>query len=98
MLKDRGNIKWQTSFLLPEHVAGIKQFAEESKKVSKPELDEQQLEEFERTICEAMEYNQSLTFVYWKNGFYETVVGKYIMLYQIQNSLEFLMSLMKGII
>ncbi|MEB1806588.1 MAG: YolD-like family protein [Bacillaceae bacterium] len=75
MLKDRGNIKW-TAMMLPEHVTELRKFAEDLNKVPKPHLDEQQLEEFERTICEAMEYNQSITFTYWEKGEFKTIVGK----------------------
>ncbi|WP_244895405.1 YolD-like family protein [Evansella clarkii] len=73
--KDRGTIKW-TAMMLPEHVAMLRDLQHEHKKQPKPELEPQQLEEFEYLICEAMEFDKELTFVYWKNGFYEDFTGK----------------------
>ena len=73
-LKDRGNIKW-TAMMLPEHVVILRELVEEQKKVPKPILDEQQLEEFEHIICEAMEHDLALTFVYWESGAYCTAIG-----------------------
>ncbi|MGE6379996.1 YolD-like family protein, partial [Peribacillus muralis] len=44
MNKDRGNIKWQSSFMLPEHVKFLRGWAEEDKFQTKPILDEQELD------------------------------------------------------
>ncbi|WP_026672107.1 YolD-like family protein [Alkalihalobacterium bogoriense] len=75
MLKDRGNIKW-TAMMIPEHVSRLRKVAEELTTVKKPIVDIQQLEEFEYFICEAMEHNHVLTFVYWDDGKYGIVLGK----------------------
>ncbi|WP_134163559.1 YolD-like family protein [Evansella clarkii] len=73
--KDRGTIKW-TAMMLPEHVAMLRDWHHEQRKVPKPALEEQQYEEFSYTIAEAMEYNNELTITYWKNGFYEEYTGQ----------------------
>ncbi|MBU9720140.1 YolD-like family protein [Bacillus alkalicola] len=72
--KDRGTIKW-TAMMLPEHVGMLRDLEHNLKKQPKPEIDEQKLEEYEFTICEALEFNKELTFHYWKNGFFEDVTG-----------------------
>lgn len=74
MLKDRGTKKW-TAMMLPEHVEGIRALIADLDKVEKPTLDEQQLEEFERIIAEAIEYQQTVTIEYWKDGYVISVVG-----------------------
>ncbi|AZB43448.1 YolD-like family protein [Bacillus sp. FJAT-42376] len=61
MIRDRGNIKW-TSMMLPEHVRLLRQWKEEEQYTAKPEIDEQQLEEFNEIICMAMENHQLLRF------------------------------------
>ncbi|PYZ96475.1 hypothetical protein CR205_12200 [Alteribacter lacisalsi] len=72
--KDRGTIKW-TSLMLPEHVRMLKEHQEAYFKVARPELDPQQLEEFERTVCEAMGLNRELAVTYWENGYHHQVYG-----------------------
>ncbi|UCZ53736.1 YolD-like family protein [Bacillus shivajii] len=66
--RDRGNIKW-TAMMLPEHVSMLKEKQHEMLKCQKPKLDPQQIEEYEFQIAEAVEYNLTLTFEYWKDGF-----------------------------
>ncbi|MBU8907577.1 YolD-like family protein [Desertibacillus haloalkaliphilus] len=72
--KDRGTLKW-TSMMLPEHVAMLKEWANEVEKVPRPQLDPQQFEEFEQTISDAVVENQALAFVYWSRGEFHTLVG-----------------------
>ncbi|MFV8830522.1 YolD-like family protein [Alkalihalobacterium sp. APHAB7] len=74
-LKDRGNIKW-TALMLPEHVGMLRQWAADLDKVPRPELDEQEWQEFEITIRDAMSENNALTIKYWENGYYKTLVGR----------------------
>ncbi|MBS2969520.1 YolD-like family protein [Metabacillus sp. KIGAM252] len=61
MIRDRGNIKW-TSMMLPEHVKLLRQWKEEERYTAKPEMDEQQLEQFNEIICIAMENHHPLRF------------------------------------
>ncbi|MBD1378737.1 YolD-like family protein [Metabacillus arenae] len=64
MIRDRGNIKW-TSMMLPEHVKLLREWKEEERYQTKPALDEQQLEEFNEIICNAMEFHHPLQFKYY---------------------------------
>lgn len=40
MIKDRGTIKWASSFMFPEQIRLLKEMEEEDKKVPKPTLSE----------------------------------------------------------
>lgn len=73
-LRDRGNIKWQ-GFFMTEHNGMLKQFREEAKRIPKPDVDPQQMEEFERIICGAMAENLALRFTYWIDYRIEDVIG-----------------------
>ncbi|WP_137791835.1 YolD-like family protein [Bacillus sp. E(2018)] len=67
MIRDRGNIKW-TSLMLPEHVKELRRYInEEYHDVPEPTLDEQQMEEMNEVIMEAMEYNVPLAFTVYRN-------------------------------
>ena len=54
--------------MLPEHVRELRKMAKELNKVPQRAIDEQQLEEFERILNEAIEYKQSVTIYFWDNG------------------------------
>ncbi|SFE90809.1 YolD-like protein [Bacillus sp. OV194] len=75
MLRDRGKMKWQGMFM-PEHVKGLRELDWDSHYKEKPELDQQQLEVMEETICEAMENNLGLCFVYYERGNFKLLIGK----------------------
>ncbi|SDM84595.1 YolD-like protein [Fictibacillus solisalsi] len=75
MLRDRGSIKW-TAMMLPEQVKALRQFDWEQEKKVKPELDEQQLEMMEETICEAMEHHLELCFTYFDQEEFHLLIGK----------------------
>ncbi|CAI6260263.1 YolD-like protein [Bacillus subtilis] len=49
--------RWEQKFILPEQRAALLNRKREVQKIKKPILDEYQLEEMARTICEAMEFN-----------------------------------------
>ncbi|MGG3805347.1 YolD-like family protein [Metabacillus fastidiosus] len=74
MIKDRGIIKWQ-AMMLPEHAQSIKKLKEEEKKIQKPILDEQAIEEIEVNILQAMEFNQSLIFQVYIKGHLKYISG-----------------------
>ena len=74
MIRDRGTIKW-TSMMLPEHVQSLKEALIDEKKIEKPLLDEQAIEEFELIICEAMEYNNTIACEIYDSGFSKTIKG-----------------------
>ncbi|UZJ80564.1 YolD-like family protein [Fictibacillus sp. KU28468] len=75
ILRDRGKMKWQGMFM-PEHVKSLREFDWDNKRKTKPELDEQQLEVMEETICEAMAENLDLCFTYYRGGDFRLLIGK----------------------
>jgi hypothetical protein len=54
--------------MLPEHVKMLREHQEGLDYGRKPELDEQKYEEFNETICVAMEENRKLKFIYYQKG------------------------------
>lgn len=72
-IHDRGNLKWQP-FLLPEHRDRLKELKNEEQKIEMPVLDQQQLEEFNQVICDAMAFNQPLEITYYQNGKMKQVI------------------------
>ena len=75
MLRDRGTIKW-TSLMLPEHLTQLKQDLIDVSKIEKPSLDDQQIEEMDLLVSEALEFNKELKFKLFNNGFVENVNGR----------------------
>ncbi|MCY8999983.1 YolD-like family protein [Bacillus spizizenii] len=75
MLRDRGAIKW-TSMMLPEHLTQLKQDLMDVSKIEKPSLDDQQIEEMDILVSEALEFNKELKFKLFNNGFVENVTGR----------------------
>ncbi|RXZ00846.1 YolD-like family protein [Fictibacillus sp. S7] len=74
-IRDRGAIKW-TAMMLPEHVKKLREFDWDQNKKVKPELDEQQLELIEETICEAMAEDLFLCITYFKHDDFHLLIGK----------------------
>ncbi|WP_412094111.1 YolD-like family protein [Bacillus atrophaeus] len=56
---------------MPEQRAALLNRKREIQKIEKPILDEYQLEEMARTICEAMEFNSALAISVYRDGFIE---------------------------
>ncbi|KIN41383.1 hypothetical protein B4071_4326 [Bacillus subtilis] len=75
MHRDRGAIKY-TSIMLPEHLTQLKQDLIDVSKIEKPSLDDQQIEEMDLLISEALEFNKELKFKLFNNGFVENVTGR----------------------
>ncbi|MCY7789111.1 YolD-like family protein [Bacillus inaquosorum] len=67
--------RWEQKFILPEQRAALLNRKREVQKLEKPILDEYQLEEMARTICEAMEFNSALVIRVYRDGFIEEVTG-----------------------
>lgn len=67
--------RWEQKFILPEQRAALLNRKREVQKIEKPILDEYQLEEMARTICEAMEFNSVLVISIYRDGFIEEVTG-----------------------
>ncbi|KXJ36607.1 hypothetical protein AX282_21280 [Bacillus spizizenii] len=67
--------RWEQKFILPEQRAALLNRKREVQKIEKPILDEYQLEEMARVICEAMEFNSVLVISVYRDGFIEEVTG-----------------------
>ncbi|MCY9296216.1 YolD-like family protein [Bacillus inaquosorum] len=67
--------RWEQKFILPEQRAALLNRKREVQKIEKPILDENQLGEMARTICEAMEFNSALVIRVYRDGFIEEVTG-----------------------
>ncbi|OIJ13366.1 hypothetical protein BKP35_09020 [Anaerobacillus arseniciselenatis] len=72
---DRGAKKWSMAMMLPEHVELLRKLEYEMTKVEKPILDQQEIEEVEATLSEAITSNSLVEFTYWKEGFILTKKG-----------------------
>lgn len=87
MIRDRGNIKW-TAMMLPEHVKLLRDWAKEDEFETKPELDEQQLEQMNEVICEAMAHGVELSITYFERTHHLTVRGTIHYIDEIQQKLR----------
>lgn len=63
---DRGTKKW-TSLMMPEHIKMLEDIWEEDKEVKKPILSEDQKEEIQRTLQEALEQSLEVIVCYYHN-------------------------------
>jgi hypothetical protein len=87
MIKDRGTKKW-VAMMLPEHVAAVKEELLNEKKVKKPELDQEKLNDIDLLIHEGMEYHLFLQFSLFKQGFIETLIGRTVFIDYIKKELR----------
>ncbi|MCY8509708.1 YolD-like family protein, partial [Bacillus mojavensis] len=62
--------------MLPEHLTQLKQDLIDVSKIEKPSLDDQQIEEMDILVSEALEFNKELQFKLFNNGFVENVTGR----------------------
>ncbi|MFC0471893.1 YolD-like family protein [Halalkalibacter kiskunsagensis] len=70
------NMRWEGSrIMLPEHVEALRKLKEEHKKVPKPELEEQELQEIGIVVMDSLNYELQISLSYWNDGFYKDVVG-----------------------
>jgi hypothetical protein len=74
-IKDRGKIKWQGAFFMPEHVKMLSSLRNDYYKQDKPILDGYQIDDIENKIHEAMEFSNTLKIITWKDGFFKENVG-----------------------
>jgi hypothetical protein len=75
MIRDRGKLKWQSAFFMPDHVAMLKRQHIEDQKISKTILAEHKFEEMVKAICKAMEYALTVKIMLWKEGFFTERIG-----------------------
>lgn len=74
-IRDRGKLKWQSAFFMPEHVKMLQDLNTDDQKVDKPIIDEYQLEDFEQKICLAMEISYQLKVKRWEKGLFKCYTG-----------------------
>ncbi|MGE7905585.1 YolD-like family protein [Peribacillus sp. NPDC094092] len=75
MIRDRGRIKW-TSMMLPEHVKMLRDWVVEDGYETKRILDEQQLEEMNAVMGEAMEERKDVTIAHYEGKRYQLLIGR----------------------
>ncbi|WP_084028868.1 YolD-like family protein [Bacillus sp. J33] len=75
MICDRGKMKWQTAFFMPEHVKMLKQITIDENKQKKPQLDEQEYEEIGFIVMESLNYTVPIKVTVWKDGFFQATTG-----------------------
>lgn len=74
-IRDRGKLKWQSAFFMPEHVSMIRKLDKEELKQGKPLIDEYQIEEFEQKIKLAIEYKYQVKITKWEAGYFVEYIG-----------------------
>ncbi|MHC0038827.1 YolD-like family protein [Pseudoneobacillus sp. C159] len=74
-IRDRGKMKWQEAFFMPEHVKLLGDIRSDYFRTRKPELDENQFDEFDELLGEAMATNVPIKVSFWRNGFESEIVG-----------------------
>jgi hypothetical protein len=75
-IRDRGKMKWQGAFFMPEHVKMLGNLRTDYYRTSKPILDAYQFDEFDEIISEAIAENLSINVLVWRNGFTTEIIGK----------------------
>lgn len=76
--------------MLPEYVQSLKELEMDNLKVDKPILDEQQYEELNGLIFEALANHKLLQFSYYSNGAIEIVTGKISFLDDLKKEIHIL--------
>lgn len=75
-LTPRFNLRWESSrLMLPEHRKALSEHNEEKKKVEKPMLDEQELQEIGLVVMDALHHTLDVRVVYWDDGQYKEIIG-----------------------
>ena len=71
MINDRGMMKYQ-GFFMTEHSELLKEAKRDYYRVEKPNISQEQIEEFERLISDSLQFHTELEITIWKDGFFET--------------------------
>ena len=71
MINDRGMMKYQ-GFFMTEHSELLKEARRDYYRVEKPNISQEQIEEFERLISDSLQFQTELEITIWKDGFFET--------------------------
>lgn len=75
-IRDRGKKKWQPASFIPLGFEMTSDMFKDQERKLKPLLDENEKEEFDRSIDYAMEYNLPVKIKVWNDGFTETITGR----------------------
>jgi hypothetical protein len=75
-IRDRGKIKWQGAFFMPEQVKMQRDLWHDMKREAKPVLDDYQTEEFDLRIKYAQEYKHAVRVTVWDDGFTMNYTGR----------------------
>jgi hypothetical protein len=87
-IRDRGKIKWQGAFFMPEQVKMQRDLWRDSQRQAKPLIDEYQAVEFDQRIAYAMEYKHMIKITVWSDGFTEVITGKVLYVDPIMKQLR----------
>jgi hypothetical protein len=74
--RDRGIKKWQQAFFMPEQFSKLRKFWNDSERITKPILDQYQVEEFDNKIGYAIEFNLPVKLTLWVDGFTKDIIGR----------------------
>lgn len=75
MFRDRGIVKWGSSFILPEHNDYLRQLQEDLNKDVRPLPDEQRLADIAIVLRDAINRQQLICFTFYENGRIESIHG-----------------------
>ncbi|MBH0162079.1 YolD-like family protein [Fictibacillus sp. 26RED30] len=89
MIKDRGEIKWQPFQSIPELWNSYRAIQEEQSKISKPSLDEDQLEIINYRIMKSLEEEKVLNLKLYEQGHINEVPGIIIKVDPFQKVIRF---------
>ncbi|MGG1676654.1 YolD-like family protein [Neobacillus sp. NRS-1170] len=76
VIRDRGMMKWQAAFQLPELAKTQKDFWRDTERQRKPIIDEHEAEEFDLRIIYAKDYGHSVKLTVWNDGFTHNINGR----------------------
>ncbi|MDT8861617.1 YolD-like family protein [Alkalihalobacillus sp. MEB130] len=72
----RANVLWESSrMFLPEHKEALMQQKQQKRKVAKPELDEQELEEIGTVVLDSLKHELAVQITYWEDGQFHELIG-----------------------
>jgi hypothetical protein len=70
VIRDRGKVKWQHAFAMPEHTKLLKEFRKDYEKRKMPQLDEQELDEIEFIVMDSLHSDLTIKITLWDYGFF----------------------------
>lgn len=76
VIRDRGTMKCKGAFIMPKQVRAQHELWQDVHRQIKPIIDEDEKEEYDQQIGDAMEYNLPMKFTIWGDGFTEVLTGK----------------------